>query len=60
MVLAETKQTKQPNKYRLVEQDREPRNKPTHLWSVNLQQIQQEYIMEKNWTVSYKRMKLKH
>ena len=54
MVLAETKQTKQPNKYRLVEQDREPRNKPTHLWSVNLQQIQQEYIMEKNWTVSYK------
>ena len=28
----------QKQKYRSVEQDRKPRNKPTHLWSINLQQ----------------------
>ena len=33
--------------YRSVEQNGEPRNKPTHLWSVNLQQRRQEYTMEK-------------
>ena len=32
---------------RSMEQDREPRNKPTHLWSVNLQQRRQEYTGEK-------------
>ena len=26
----------QNQKYRLMEQDRKPRNKPTHLWSINL------------------------
>ena len=30
-----------------MEQNREPRNKLTHLWSVNLQQRGQEYTMEK-------------
>ena len=28
-----------------MEQNREPRNKPTHLWSINLQQGRQEYTM---------------
>ena len=41
MVLAQ-KQT-----YGSTEQNREPRNKPTHLWSINLQQRKQEYTMEK-------------
>ena len=30
-----------------MEQNREARNKPTHLWSINLQQRKQEYTMEK-------------
>ena len=30
-----------------MEQNREPRNKPTHLCSINLQQRRQEYTMEK-------------
>ena len=30
-----------------MEQNREPRNKPRHLWSINLQQRMQEYKMEK-------------
>ena len=30
-----------------MEQNRDPRNKPTHLWSINLQQRRQEYTMEK-------------
>ena len=33
----------QKQTHRLVEQDRKPRNKPMHLWSVNLQ----EYTMQK-------------
>ena len=33
--------------HRLMEQDRKPRNKPTHLWSINLWQRRQEYTMEK-------------
>ena len=41
MVLAQ-KQT-----YRLMKQDRKPRNKPKHLWSINLQQRRQDYTMEK-------------
>ena len=32
---------------RPVEQNREPRNKPRHLWSINLQQRRQEYKMGK-------------
>ena len=42
MVLAQ-KQT-----YGSMEQNREPRNKPTHLWSINLQQRRQEYTMGKS------------
>ena len=30
-----------------MEQNREPRNKPTHLWSANLWQRRQEYTIEK-------------
>ena len=30
-----------------MEQNREPRNKPMYLWSINLQQRRQEYTMEK-------------
>ena len=41
MVLAQ-KQT-----HRSVEKNREPRNKPTHLWSINLLQRRQEYTMKK-------------
>ena len=37
----------QKYKYRSMEQDRKPRNKPIHLWSINLQQRRQEYTMEK-------------
>ena len=36
----------QKEKYGSMEQDRKPRNKPTHLWSINLQQRRQEYTME--------------
>ena len=31
-----------------MKENREPRNQPTHLWSVNLQQGRQEYTMEKS------------
>ena len=41
MVLAQ-KQT-----YTSVEQKGEPRNKPTHLWSINLKQKRKVYTMEK-------------
>ena len=30
-----------------MEQNSKPRNKPTHLWSINVWQRRQEYIMEK-------------
>ena len=54
-----------------MEQDRKPRNKPRHIWSINLQQRRQEHAMEKrqslqlvwcreNWTVMFERMKLDH
>ena len=36
----------QKQKHRSMEWDRKPRNKPTHLWSVNLQQRRQDYTME--------------
>ena len=32
---------------RSMEQNREPGNKPTHLWSINLRQSRQDYTMEK-------------
>ena len=34
------------NKHRSMEQNREPRNKPTSLWSINIQQRGQERKME--------------
>ena len=37
----------QKQTYRSMEQNREPRNKPTHLWSINLRQRRQEYTVEK-------------
>ena len=60
----------QKHKYRSMEQDRKPRNKPIHLWSINLQQRRQEYTMEKKqclfnewcwakWTATCKRMKIR-
>ena len=43
MVMAEKKQ-----KYRPVEQDRKPRDKPMHLWASYLWQTRQEYTIEDN------------
>ena len=37
------------SKYRAMKQDKKPRNKPTHLWSMNLQQKRQEYTTEKEF-----------
>ena len=37
----------QKQKYRSIEQDTNPRDKPTHLWSTNLWQRKQGYTMEK-------------
>ena len=37
----------QKQKYRSTEQNRKPRNKPIHLWSINLQKRRPEYTMEK-------------
>ena len=64
MVLAQ-KQT-----YKSVQQDRKPRNKPLHLWSINLQWRRQEYTVEKRQSLQQvllgkldttcKRMKLEH
>ena len=38
----------QKQKHRSMEQDRKPRDKPTHLWSTNLWQRRQGYTMEKS------------
>ena len=37
----------QKQTYKSVEQDRKPRNKPTYIWSINLQQRKQGCTMEK-------------
>ena len=37
----------QKQKYRSMEQDRKPRDKPMHIWSPFLSQRRQEYTMEK-------------
>ena len=37
----------QKQTYGLMEQSREPRNKPKYLQSINFQQRRQEYTMEK-------------
>ena len=56
----------QKQRYRSMKQDRQSRNKPTHLWSNNLWQKRQEYMMEnslfnnyfwESWTATCKRMK---
>ena len=57
-------------KHRSVEQNRNPRSKPRHLWSINPRQRRQEYAMGERQSVqemmlrkldsSCKRMKLEH
>ena len=57
-------------KFELIEQDRKPRNKHTHQWSINLEQRGKNIQWRKdglfnkwcweNWTATCKRMKLEH
>ena len=60
----------QKQKYRPMEQDRKPRNKPIHVWVPYFWQRRQEYTMGQrqslqkwcweNWTATCKRMKSEH
>ena len=53
-----------------MEQNRKPRNKPTNLWSIKLQERKLDYtirkrqslqkIMFRNWTATRKKLKLEH
>lgn len=35
-----------------MQQDRNPRNKPTQLWSINLQQRRQDYTMKTQYSIN--------
>ena len=60
----------QRQKYRSMEQNRKPKDKSAHLWTLYLWQRRQEYTMEKrqslnkwcwvNWSTTCKRMKSEH
>jgi len=39
--------------HRSMEQNRKPRNKPRHFWSINLWQRRQEYMIEKRWSLQF-------
>ena len=53
-----------------MEQNRQPQNKPTHLWSINVEQRRQEYAIKtrqsfqqvvwESWTTAQKSMKLEY